>query len=238
MLIRLTDRGEVATETIDTDVIDRALADAYRRAAHKFGAKIVEDRVFEDTGGARRTDSGHVMVQRQLPTFMQRTKEHDVVIAADATDYFAAYLPYHLWTPRPVMGSAGLRPVTIHGAHEAWGATQFQTRFEKLTRRYVMEEDYNVWLALRVLGEAVTRTNTADPAAIRAYLLSDRFELAGFKGRPLSFRHWNGQLRQPIPLVTPRAMAAQAPLEGYLHQRTELDTLGLDAPESACTALP
>lgn len=99
---------------------DRALAEAYRRAARKFGAKIVEEREFEDTGGTRRTDSGHVLVQRQLPTFLQRLPEHDVVIAADASDYFAAYLPYHLWTPRPVMGSAGLRPVTMHGAHEAW----------------------------------------------------------------------------------------------------------------------
>ena len=145
---------------------DRALAEAYRHAARKFGAQIVEEREFEDTGGSRRTDSGHVLVQRQLPTFMQRTEPHDVVIAADATDYFAAYLPYHLWTPRPVMGSAGLRPVTMHGAHEAWGATQFQTRFEKLARRHVQEEDYNTWLALRVLGEAVTRTGSADPAAV------------------------------------------------------------------------
>ncbi|MCR8548372.1 ABC transporter substrate-binding protein [Salipiger sp. P9] len=215
---------------------DRALADAYRRAAHKFGAKVVEDRVFEDTGGARRTDSGHVMVQRQLPTFMQRTKEHDVVIAADATDYFAAYLPYHLWTPRPVMGSAGLRPVTIHGAHEAWGATQFQTRFEKLTRRYVMEEDYNVWLALRVLGEAVTRTTSTDPREIEAYVLSDAFELAAFKGQKVTFRDWNGQMRQPILLYDGRITVSVSPQEGFLHQVSPLDTLGLDRPESACTA--
>ena len=65
---------------------------------------------------------------------------------------------------------------------------------------------------------------------------SDEFELAGFKGRPLTFRAWNGQLRQPIPLVHPRALAAQAPLEGFLHHRNELDSLGLDQPESACAA--
>ncbi|GGG79731.1 ABC transporter substrate-binding protein [Salipiger pallidus] len=215
---------------------DRALADAYRRAATKFGATIVEEREFEDTGGSRRTDSGHVMVQRQLPTFMQGTESHDVVIAADATDYFAAYLPYHLWTPRPVMGSAGLRPVTIHAAHEAWGATQFQNRFEALTRRHVQEEDYNTWLALRVLGEAVTRANTTDPAELEAFILSDAFELAAFKGQKVTFRPWNGQLRQPVLLHDGRITVSVSPQEGFLHQTSPLDTLGLDEPESDCTA--
>ena len=215
---------------------DRALAEAYRRAARKFGATIVEEREFEDTGGARRTDSGHVLVQRQLPTFLQGTEAHDVVIAADATDYFAAYLPYHLWTPRPVMGSAGLRPVTIHAAHEAWGATQFQTRFEKLTQRHVQEGDYNAWLALRVLGEAVTRTSSADPQVVEDYILSDAFELAAFKGQKVTFRQWNGQLRQPILLYDDRITVSVSPQDGFLHQRSPLDTMGLDAPESDCTA--
>ncbi|SFC69037.1 amino acid/amide ABC transporter substrate-binding protein, HAAT family [Salipiger profundus] len=215
---------------------DRALAEAYRRAARKFGAQIVEEREFEDTGGSRRTDSGHVLVQRQLPTFMQRTEPHDVVIAADATDYFAAYLPYHLWTPRPVMGSAGLRPVTMHGAHEAWGATQFQNRFEELTRRHIREEDYNTWLALRVLGEAVTRTSSTDPETIEDYILSDAFELAAFKGQKVTFRGWNGQLRQPILLYDDRITVSVSPQEGFLHQRSPLDTLGLDEPESQCSA--
>ena len=215
---------------------DRALAEAYRRAARKFGATIVEEREFEDTGGARRTDSGHVLVQRQLPTFLQGTEAHDVVIAADATDYFAAYLPYHLWTPRPVLGSAGLRPVTIHAAHEAWGATQFQNRFEELTRRHVQEEDYNSWLALRVLGEAVTRTSSADPKVVEDYILSDAFELAAFKGQKVTFRQWNGQLRQPILLYDDRITVSVSPQEGFLHQRSPLDTLGLDAPETDCTA--
>ncbi|MEO0362499.1 MAG: branched-chain amino acid ABC transporter substrate-binding protein, partial [Pseudomonadota bacterium] len=68
------------------------------------------------------------------------------------------------------------------------------------------------------------------------YMLGGAFELAGFKGRPLTFRAWNGQLRQPVPLTHPRALAALAPLEGFLHQRNELDTLGIDEPESACAA--
>ena len=215
---------------------DVALAEAFRKAARKFGARIVEERVFEDTGGSRRTDSGHVLVQRQLPAFTQGAAEHHVVIAADETDYFARYLGYHLWTPRPVMGSGGLVPVTFHAAHEAWGATQFHNRFEALTGRYIKDEDYNVWLALRVVGEAVTRTGSADPQVLRDYALSDAFELAAFKGQKVTFRNWNGQLRQPILLYDGTITVSVSPQEGFLHQTSPLDTMGLDRPETACTA--
>lgn len=215
---------------------DVALAEAYRNSARKYGAKIVEDRSFEDTGGSRRTDSGHVLVQRQLPTFTQDAEDHDVVIAADATDYFARYLSYHLWTPRPVMGSGGLVPTTFHGAHEAYGATQYQTRFEALTGRYAKPEDYNVWLALRVIGEAVSRANTAEPRGVRNYAISDAFELAAFKGQKVTFRNWNGQLRQPILLYDGTITVSVSPQDGFLHQNSLLDTMGLDRPESSCTA--
>ncbi len=215
---------------------DTLLADAYRASAKKFGAKIVEERLFEDTGGARRTDTGHVLVQRQIPVFTQEAEDHDVVVAADEADVFAAYLPYHTWDPRPVAGSAGLIPVTWMPALEAWGATQFQRRFERLTGRGMREEDYQVWLALRIVGEAVTRTNSAEPAAIRDYALSDKFELAAFKGQKVTFRPWNGQLRQPIMLTDRHVMVSVSPQDGYLHQVSPLDTLGRDRPETACTA--
>lgn len=215
---------------------DKLLADSYRKSAAKFGADIVEEREFADTGGARRTDTGHVMVQRQIPVFTQEAEEHDVVIAADEAGVFAPYLPYHTWDPRPVAGSAGLRPVSWHAAHESWGATQIQTRFEKLTGRNMREEDYQAWLAMRVIGEAVTRSGKVDPASVRSYLLSPDFELAAFKGQKLTFRPWNGQLRQPILLTEGRVTVSVSPQDGYLHQHSPLDTLGTDAPETACHA--
>lgn len=215
---------------------DKKLGDAYRKSAAKFGAKIVEDRVFEDTGGSRRADSGYVLVQRQIPVFTQGAADHDVIVVADENDVFALYLPFHAWEPRPVAGSAGLRPVSFHAAHEAWGATQFQRRFEKLAGRYMQPEDYNTWLAVRVIGEAVTRTGSADPKALKTYMLSDAFELAAFKGQKVTFRSWNGQLRQPILLTDSKITVSVSPQEGFLHQRSPLDTLGIDKPESACKA--
>jgi len=62
---------------------DKLYADALRRAATRFGAKIVGERVFEDTGGARRTDSGVTLIQRQMPVFTQQAPAYDVLVAAD-----------------------------------------------------------------------------------------------------------------------------------------------------------
>ncbi|MEX0367212.1 MAG: ABC transporter substrate-binding protein, partial [Ruegeria sp.] len=179
---------------------DVALAEAFRRSAVKFGAEIVEDRTFEDTGGSRRTDSGHVLVQRQLPLDTQDASDHDVVIAADETDYFARYLSYHIWTPRPVMGAGGLRPVAFHSAHEAWGATQFQTRFEELAGRYVRPEGYNTWLALRVVGEAGARGQNAGPHRGGGYCFSEGIRPAAVQGPEGKVRDWEGALGPAIPL--------------------------------------
>lgn len=213
---------------------DRALADAYRRAARKFGAEIVDERSYEDTGGARRTDTGHVQTQSQMPVLSQGAPAHDVVLVADERDLFGEYLPYRTWEPRPVVGTAGLVPVAWSRVHEQWGGTQVQRRFERFAGRPMAERDFNAWLAVRALGEAVTRAQTAAPQALRAYLLGPAFQLAAFKGQGLSFRFWDQQLRQPILLVTPRMLVSVSPQEGFLHQRTPLDTLGLDRPESGC----
>nr|WP_323716445.1 ABC transporter substrate-binding protein [Paracoccus aminovorans] len=213
---------------------DIALADAYRRAATKFGAKIVEERTYEDTGGSRRSDSGHVQVQQQMPVFTQRAPAYDVLIAADENDVFANWLPYETWDARPVAGSAGLVPRSWAPSLEAWGAMQFQNRFEKLANRPIREEDYQTWVALRMIGEAATRTQSTDATAIKEFMLSDKFEVAGFKGQKLTVRDWDHQLRQPILLATPAVTASVSPQDQYLHQTSALDTLGIDRPETEC----
>ncbi|NNF76588.1 MAG: branched-chain amino acid ABC transporter substrate-binding protein, partial [Rhizobiales bacterium] len=60
------------------------------------------------------------------------------------------------------------------------------------------------------------------------------FELAGFKGLPLTFRKWNWQLRQPILLIQPQALVSVSPQEGFLHEVSVLDTLGEDRRETGC----
>ena len=80
----------------------------------------------------------------------------------------------------------------------------------------------------------VKKNATKRLAAIRQLALSDQLPLDGFKGRKLSFRSWNGQLRQPIPLVHPRALVSNSPQDGFLHPSSELDSLGFDQPEVSC----
>src|SRR6266403_4741268 len=105
---------------------DRLYGDALRRSAKRFGGRIVQEKVFEDTGGARRTDSGIAQIQRQLPVFTQGAAGYDVLVAADESDVFASYLPYRTWDPRPVAGSSGLAPATWDASHDQWGAVQLQ----------------------------------------------------------------------------------------------------------------
>jgi ABC transporter substrate binding protein (PQQ-dependent alcohol dehydrogenase system) len=213
---------------------DKLYADALRRAAARFGAKIVQERVFEDTGGARRTDSGLVQIQRQMPLFLQGAPDHDVLVAADESEVFASYLPYRTREPRPVAGSAGLIPKSWDAAHDQWGANQLQNRFMQMFSRRMTALDGQAWTAARMIGEAAARVRSADPKAISDYLSSPDFALAAFKGQKLTLRDWNLQLRQPILLADGRSIASVSPQEGFLHQFSELDTLGFDRPETKC----
>lgn len=214
---------------------DELYADALRHSAKKFGLKIVDERIYQDTGGGRRSDSGSVQTQRLIPPLTQNAPTYDVLIAADESNVFAGYLPYGTWDPRPVAGSAGLEPLSWDGSHEQWGAAQLQNRFIKLASRRMNARDNNAWVAMRIIGEATSRTNSIDPKTIKDYLAGPDFAIAAFKGQKETFRHWNQQLRQPILLGDGRMIVSVSPQEGFLHQTTELDTLGLDEPETRCT---
>lgn len=209
---------------------DEALAAAYERSAKKFRINLLERKTWKFDADMRRSAA------QELPLFTQDFPDHDLLIVADKAGDFARYIPYNTWLPRPLAGSEGISPVAWSAVVEQHGAAQLQSRFEQLAGRTMRPVDYAAWAASRVFGEAVTRIASADPAQVREYVLSDNFELGGFKGRKLTFRSWDGQLRQPIPLAHPRAVANLAPLDGFLHQRNELDTLGIDQPESKCTA--
>ncbi|OIQ67059.1 hypothetical protein GALL_513670 [mine drainage metagenome] len=213
---------------------DKLYAEALRRAASRFGAKIVQERVFEDTGGARRTDSGVTLIQRQMPVFTQQAPAYDILVAADESEVFAAYLPYRTWDPRPVAGSAGLVPKSWDAAQDQWGAVQMQNRFLKLNARHMTALDMQAWTAARMIGEAVSRVNSGDRGKLLDFLKGPDFSVAAFKGQRLTLRPWNLQLRQPIFLVDGRMVVSVSPQEGFLHQVSELDTLGVDQPETKC----
>lgn len=209
---------------------DVAMTAAFTRAAAKFQLKIV-DQIIWNVDADMRRNAG-----QEVPLLTQNLSRHDVLLVVDTADDFGRYIPYNTWDAKPVVGTEGLSPRGWSAVAEQWGAAQLQSRFADLAGRPMRSDDYAAWAAMRAVGEAVTRTDQGTAQILRDYMLSDSFELAGFKGRALGFRTWNGQMRQPIPLVTDRAVIANAPLPGFLHRRTELDTLGLDQSESSCTA--
>jgi ABC transporter substrate binding protein (PQQ-dependent alcohol dehydrogenase system) len=213
---------------------DKAFADAVRNSAKKFGARIVGEKQYATTDASARTDSGHAQVQQQIATFTQVSTEHDVVVAADESEIFGPYLAYRTWSPRPVVGTSGLMPMSWHPAHEQWGATQIQNRFFQLAGRLMTPLDFHGWLAARAVGEAATRTNSNEFAKMRDYLLGPDFGVAAFKGQKVNFRSWNLQLRQPIAVGTTELPVSWSPQPGFLHQRAEVDSLGVDEPESKC----
>lgn len=206
---------------------DKAYGDAVKRAAKKFGGKIVAERIWDYGPDARRT------AQAVIPKFTQGV-DYDIMIVADEIGEFGEYLAYRTWTPRPVAGTQGLAPVSWHRTHERWGSAQLQSRFFKAYHRWMTPLDYHVWAPIRAIGEGATRTRSGEFKSIRDYLRGDKFELAGFKGQKLTFRNWNWQLRQPVLLAAPKALVSVSPQEGFLHQFSLLDTLGYDKPESKC----
>jgi ABC transporter substrate binding protein (PQQ-dependent alcohol dehydrogenase system) len=213
---------------------DKLWSDDLKRAARRFGAKIVEERVFEDKGGARQTDSGVAEIQLQIPLFTQGLPDYDVLVAADESGVFAAYLPYRTKDPRPVAGSAGLVPTSWDPSMEQWGATQLQNRFMKKFSRHMQALDMQAWTAVRMIGEAVTRTRSADAGQVRDHITGPSFLLAAVKGQGLTVRPWNLQLRQPVLLSDGKNVVSVSPQQGYLHPVSELDTLGYDQPETKC----
>ena len=206
---------------------DQAYAEALRRAAKRFGVKIVAEKPWTFDNDQRRS------AQAEMPLFTQ-TAEYDVVLVADERGDFGEYVPYLTWYPRPVAGTQGLTPTGWHKTVETYGAAQLQKRFEEHAGRWMNDRDFAAWIAVRSIATAANKLRSDDAMAIRQLALSDQLPLDGFKGRKLSFRAWDGQLRQPIPLVQPRALVSTSPQDGFLHPVTDLDSLGDDRPESRC----
>ena len=212
---------------------DALYADAVRRAAKRFGGRIVAEKGWTFDTGNRRTDTGVTTIQSDILLATQGP-DYDVLVVADEAGNFGDYLDGRTWHPRPVAGTQGLTATGWSRVNEQWGGTQLQSRFEKLAARWMLPRDYAAWLAVRSVGEAAARTGATGFDDLTAYLRSPDFELAGFKGEALSFRKWDGQMRQPILIAGPRMLVSVSPQEGFLHPVTPLDTLGDDAPESKC----
>lgn len=210
---------------------DARYADALRASAKKFGLTIAAEKPW--TFGPLAKARGDSITRADALVFT-RGLDYDIMVVADEAGDFGNYIPYHTWDAKLLAGTQGLIAASWHPTHDAYGAEQLQNRFLRLAKRRMRPIDYQSWMAVRAVGEAVTRTKATDPKAIADLMVSDAFALAAFKGVPVSFRPWDRQLRQPLLLAQPEALVGLSPQPGYLHQRTPLDTLGVDEPETTC----
>ena len=210
---------------------DRLYAEAMKRAARKFGLTITAEKPWEFGPLARAKGDSPTTAEALVFT---RGVDYDVAVVADEAGDFGDYLSYRTWDPKIVAGTQGLIATTWHPTLEVWGAAQAQNRFRRQANRLMRPLDHQLWMAVRAVGDAVTQSRETRPGAIKRMLLDARFGLPAYKGVPLTFRPWDQQLRQPILIAQPKSLVTVAPEKGFLHQRTPLDTLGFDQPESTC----
>lgn len=206
---------------------DRLLQAAWQRSARRFGVKPVAERSFRLSNDPRERDQGNVRL-------LTSERDYDAVVVLDADGEFARELPYRTVLPRPVLGSNGLTAQAWHPLFERHGAPQLSRRFLRRANRTMGSYDWATWVATRAAAEVASAYNNASAAQQLQALRQGAVVVDGYKGQRLSFRAWDGQLRQPLMLAHGDGVAELAPLEGFLHPRSTLDTLGFDAAESGC----
>jgi ABC transporter substrate binding protein (PQQ-dependent alcohol dehydrogenase system) len=222
---------------------DLAYTDAVKRAAKRFGANLVDVREYVDVSGGRRDGVGPVppakpRKEASADKAVVPTADYDVIMVADEDQVFGPLIPYRGGgKPRVVAGTTGLFATTWSPGHEKWGATQANNNFEKDFGRLMLPIDYQAYVAARAIGEAVTRNPDNDFATVSAFIHGPDLQLAPFKGIKQQFRPWDGQFRQPILIATEKVPVSVSPQRGFPHAShpdVEVDTLGIDEPESTC----
>ncbi|MDH4050832.1 MAG: branched-chain amino acid ABC transporter substrate-binding protein [Rubrivivax sp.] len=208
-----------------SSAVDAERAATVQASLTRYGLKVVASKPFKLSADPRERNLAN-------PLLLTAGASYDAVWVVDSDGEFARGLPYRIALARPVVGDAGLVPLAWHAQFERFGAPQVSRRFAKAFGRPMTDHDWAAWLAGKALVAAAIAA-PAGPAAKQAQALASA-KLDGSKGTPLTFRAWDGQLRQTVLLTDGQGVIAQAPVDGLLHPRDVLDTLGADAPEKLC----
>jgi ABC transporter substrate binding protein (PQQ-dependent alcohol dehydrogenase system) len=207
---------------------DKARAATVQAALKRFALKVVATKPFKLSADPRERDLANPLL------LTGGGASYDVVWVVDSDGEFARSLPYRTALPRPVVGDAGLTAVAWHAQFERFGAPQVVRRFAKAHGRTMTAHDFASWMAGRALTAAAIAAPNGPAATWQKALAAS--DLDGSKGVTMSFRQWDGQLRQTMLLTDGEGVIGWAPADGVLHPRNTLDTLGVDAPEKLCKA--
>jgi ABC transporter substrate binding protein (PQQ-dependent alcohol dehydrogenase system) len=206
---------------------DQQRAATVQASIKRYGLQVVASKPYKLSADPRERDLAN-------PLLLTAGTAYDAVWVVDSDGEFARALPYRTVLPRPVVGDAGLVALGWHAQFERFGAPQVSRRFAKANKRPMTDHDWAAWMG----GKALVAAASAEPKgpnAAWAQALA-KTPIDGSKGTSLSFRPWDGQLRQPMLLTDGQGVISQAPIEGLMHPTQVLDTLGADAPEKLCKA--
>lgn len=204
---------------------DQQRAAVAQAAIKRYGLQVVATKPFKLSADPRERNLAN-------PLLLTAGAQYDAVWVVDSDGEFARALPYQTVLPRPVVGDAGLVPVAWHAQFERFGAPQVSRRFAKAAKRPMTAHDWTAWLAAKALI-TVASAQPKGPNATWQQALA-KVQLDGSKGVNMSFRAWDGQLRQPLLLTDGQGVISQAPIEGILHPVNVLDTIGADVGEKQC----
>jgi len=206
---------------------DQLRAASAQASIKRYGLQVVASKPFKLSTDPRERDLAN-------PLLLTAGNSYDAVWVVDSDGEFARSLPYRTVLPRPVVGDAGLVALAWHAQFERYGAPQVSRRFFKAAKRPMTDRDWAAWMAGKTLLALATATPKGNNAAWAQALAKTSVD--GSKGINMSFRPWDGQLRQTMLLTDGQGVIAQAPIDGLLHPTDVLDTLGADAPEKLCKA--
>ncbi len=206
---------------------DQVRAATAQTSIKRYGLQVVATRPYKLSADPRERDLAN-------PLLLTAGATYDAVWVVDSDGEFARSLPYRIVLPRPVVGDGGLVALGWHAQFERFGAPQVSRRFAKAAKRPMTDRDWAAWMG----GKALVAIATAEPKGPHAAWAKAlaATPLDGSKGSRLSFRPWDGQLRQTMLLTDGQGVISQAPIDGLLHPTDVLDTLGPDAPEKLCKA--
>ncbi len=208
---------------------DTIIADSFINSSNKYGLDIIETKDFILSNDPRKREENNLAL-------LTIGKKYDVIYLADSDGEFGRYLPYSTKNPNLVIGSTGLTAETWHWSFERHGAPQLNSRFADIDdSRRMSNFDWAAWAAVNTIFKSSMKSKSVDSKKIIDFFKSDKFGLDGFKGPRLSFRMWDNQMRQPILLSTHNALIYKTPIEGFLHEKNDLDTLGSDELETRCS---
>jgi len=207
---------------------DNAYANSFLASAKRLNLEITGDKSFTLSNDPRQRQNSNIKL-------LTSNNNYDVIFVADYNGEFSRYIPYNTFLARPIIGTEGLKASSWHWTWERHGAPQLNQRFRRLIKnRPMSEEDWAAWVGVKSIINTIAKIKSINIDSIKKIISTPSAAIDTYKGNPSSFRLWNNQLRQPILLHTFNAVIDRAPLNGFIHIKNNLDTLGYDEGETQC----